>query len=138
MSLREELRPGSPEPHDPADVDRLLTAVPELVFMEPLAACVPTTKADRPSTHTEVDALFDETRRAAVVNALRELEHRAHQENNGGLAFIVRAMLHFAVEEPVAPSAHPLFVALFLRAENRASQSEDSARAIALRMDKWT
>lgn len=137
MTGREDLAPGSAEPEDPADVDRLLSAVPELAFIEPLGSCVPKLEADQPATHAQVDACFDQTHRASVVEALRKLEERAATQNNGGLAFLVRAMLHFAVAEPVAASAHPLFVALFFRAVARAQGTEDSPRAIALRMDAW-
>ncbi|MEM6291829.1 MAG: hypothetical protein AAGA54_11205 [Myxococcota bacterium] len=135
---RPELRAGSPEPTDHAAVDELLSAVPELAFADEFNRCVPQLQAAPTDGHAAVDAHYDERSRAEVVEALTTIQRAALAASNGGLAFLVRSMLHFAVEQPVPPSQHPLFVALFLRGVARVHGMAETPAAVALQMDRWS
>jgi len=137
LILRNELQPGSREPAGPNEVDFLLTFVPELSFFPPLEPGVPALDPG-PGSHEAVDALFRDEALEAVVSGLRTLSEQAVAEDNGGLAFLVRTMLHFIEEQPVPPSQHPLLVALYLRGVARAAGDADSPRAIASAMDRWS
>lgn len=136
MSSPKALSPGSNEPSDPVEVDRLLTYVPELSFFSAFDECVPS--VDGPATHEGVDAYFTSKARAPIIAALGLVAKKADTESNGGLAFLVRTMLHFLQSQPVAASQHPLLVALYLRGTARASGSPETARSIALQMDRWS
>ncbi len=135
---RPELGAGSPEPTDAAAIDELLSAVPELAFAPEFDGCVPTLTPVQTDAHAAVDAHYDERGRAEVVEALTTIQQAAVAASNGGLAFLVRSMLHFAVEQPVPPSQHPLFVALYLRGLARVQGAAETPAAIALQMDRWT
>ncbi len=129
------LGPGSSEPGTSTEVDELLTFVPELAFLPEFDACVPS--VDDHATHEEVDAHFDYETIEPVVGALKTLAEQAAADSNGGLAFLVRTMLHFLQVQKVPPSQHPLLVALYLRGSARATASSETARAIASVMDRW-
>ncbi len=136
MIERDELEPGSREPSDPAEVDHLLSFVPELSFLDAFADCVPALPPS-PPTHAEVDAYFEGESLATVVAALRSVGGEAERTDNGGIAFLVRTMLHFIEAQPVPASQHPLLVALYLRGAARASGTAETSRAIANAMDRW-
>lgn len=129
------LGPGSSEPSTSTEVDELLTFVPELAFRPEFDACVPS--VDDAATHEDVDAHFDDETVEPVLGALKTLADQAAADSNGGLAFLVRTMLHFLQTQKVAPSQHPLLVALYLRGSARATGSSETARAIASQMDRW-
>jgi hypothetical protein len=132
-----ELQPGSSEPASPHEVDLLLTFVPELSFLPPLAPGVPRLPPGA-ATHQAVDDHFRDQALEVVVSGLRTLTQQAAAERNGGLAFLVRTLLHFIEEQPVPPSQHPLLVALYLRGVARAAGQDESPRAIAAAMDRWS
>lgn len=133
----EALQPGSREPANPAEVDLILSFVPELAFHPSFEACVPTA-ADSPASHAAVDQHFVGETLARAGAALHEVAAIAREQTNGGLAFLVRSMLHFIESQPVPPSQHPLLVALYLRGSARATASADTAPAIAAAMDAWS
>ena len=134
--MRPELQPGSAEPSDPAEVDVLLSHVPELAFQAPFDPCLPTVDDPTPS-HAEVDRVFAGEGLRPVVDTLEKLATLAAEQNNGGVAFLVRTMLHFIETEAVPASQHPLLVALYLRAHARANGTPDTPPAIAAAMDRW-
>ncbi len=138
MSTRPELQPGSAEPTTPQGIDDVLTAVPELAFFPAFDACVPQSVADDNEHHAAVDERFGPGKEAAVIAALEGLAEQAGADHNGGLAFLVRTMLHFVHAQPVPPSQHPLFVALYLRALARARGGAETPAAIAAAMDHWS
>ncbi|MCR9165620.1 MAG: hypothetical protein ACE37F_00410 [Nannocystaceae bacterium] len=129
------ISPGSREPSAPAEIDTLLTFVPELSFFREFDDCVPTVGGT--ASHEEVDAHYDDAALEPVLVALRSLAERASADANGGLAFLVRTMLHFLQAQKVPPSQHPLLVALYLRGTARATGSTENARTIASLMDRW-
>ena len=132
-----ELQPGSREPASPSEVDRLLTFVPALAFLPALSASVPHL-AEGAATHEAVDTHFRDEPLERVAVGLRTLAQQATAERNGGLAFLVRTMLHFIEDQPVPPSQHPLLVALYLRGVARAAGDSESPRTIAAAMDRWS
>lgn len=134
MTTTKALGPNSPEPSTSTEVDELLTFVPELSFFPEFDGCVPAVQGD--ATHEDVDAHFDDAVEPVLV-ALRALADRAERETNGGLAFLVRTMLHFLQTQKVPASQHPLLVALYLRGSARATGSSETPRAIASQMDRW-
>lgn len=134
---RKELQPGSPEPATSSEVDHLLTFVPELAFDPGLESCVPSLEPGNAS-HEAVDAYFRGERLEAIACSLRTLGERASTERNGGVAFLVRTMLHFIEAQPVPASQHPLLVALYLRGVARASGETETPRALAGAMDRWS
>lgn len=135
MISAKALGPGSHEPSTSREVDELLTFVPELAFFPALEECVPSVAG--PATHEDVDAYFGDDAVEPVIGALKTLANQAAADSNGGLAFLVRTMLHFLQTQKVPPSQHPLLVALYLRGSARATGSADNARAIASLMDRW-
>ncbi len=137
MTSRPELRPGSPEPGTPEAVDALLTAVPELAFFPVFDACVPELVEPDADHHGAVDRVFSSGGDAHVVATLVQLAEQADRTSNGGLAFLVRAMLLFVQEQPVPPSQHPLFVALYLRSLARFRGRAETPAAVAAAMDHW-
>lgn len=136
MIPRAELQPGSSEPSGPAEIDDLLTAVPELAFLPEFETCVPIVDSSSEPSHDEVDARMSDTRRIAA--ALRVLGETATSQSNGGLAFLVRTLLHFIDVQRVPASQHPLIVALYLRGSARARGNDATPASIAAAMDLWT
>jgi len=135
MIPRAELQPGSPEPKNPAEVDELLTAVPELAFLPEFDGCVPTLDGNVEASHEDADERMAEL--GAVKTALRTLSSAADSQSNGGLSFLVRSLLHFIEAQAVAPSQHPLVVALYLRGWARSQGEAETPAAVAAAMDTW-
>ena len=131
---RPELEPGYREPTTAAEVEHLLHLVPEVAFMPELRACVPSRGA---ASSDAIDEVCDEPSLAKIREALERLQTRAQAEDRGGLQFLARTLLHFLTAERIAPSHHPLVVALFLRAEAAAGQLEDTPAAISRAMDRF-
>jgi hypothetical protein len=131
---RRELEPGYPEPTTATEVEHLLHLVPEVAFMPELSACVPSSVA---ASSEVIDALCDEAALARIREALERLMTRARVENRGGLQFLARTLLHFLTAERIAPSHHPLVVALFLRAEAAKGGLDDTPAAISRAMDRF-
>lgn len=134
------LRPGSPPPHDAAAVELILRAVPELAFLDELAGAVPRGPAGRswPPGPDELAPLADAAFLARVADGLGALAERAERERSGGLAFLVRTMLHFLHGDGALPARdHPLLVALLLRGAARARERPDTLAEIARAMDRW-
>lgn len=131
---RRELEPGYPEPTTATEVEHLLHLVPDVAFMPELRACVPSSGA---ASSEVIDALCDEGALARIRNALEQLLTRARAENRGGLQFLARTLLHFLTAERIAPSHHPLVVALFLRAEAAKGSMADTPAEISRAMDRF-
>lgn len=128
------LRPGSPEPADHDAVEQLLRFVPELAFLPELAPCVPSPRRDE--TALRPDAIdVDDAFVQRLAQGLRTLQERAQREQNGGLLFLTRTLVHFLCEEPVPAKEHPLIVALYLRSEARAGRLDDTPAALSRAMD---
>ena len=135
MIPRAELQPGSPEPKSPSEIDALLTAVPELVFLPEFDGCVPTLDGSVEASHEDADERMSEL--GDVKAALEALASAATSQANGGLSFLVRSLLHFIEVQTVAPSQHPLVVALYLRGWARSRGEAETPAAIAAAMDTW-
>ncbi|MGH1344003.1 MAG: hypothetical protein ACRBN8_20765 [Nannocystales bacterium] len=135
MIPRAELQPGSPEPKSPTEVDTLLTAVPELAFLPEFDDCVPAMDAGVEASHEDVDARMSNL--GNVKTALQLLSSAAASQANGGLSFLVRSLLHFIEVQSVAPSQHPLTVALYLRGWARSRGETETPAAVAAAMDTW-
>jgi hypothetical protein len=135
---RPELEPGYGEPTTPDEVEHLLHFVPDVVFEPELVRSVPRRPSGAAAVTMEaVDAEADAAFMEAVRAALEHLHARARLEERGGLAFLARTLLHFLDIEPIAPSQHPLVVALFLRAEAAAGRMPDTPAAISRAMDRF-
>ncbi len=138
MIDRVELQPGSPEPSNPADVERVLAGVPELVFLPAFEPCIPARPPEpTPDDHAQLDTLADDTYRQRVSKTLLQVEREAQARDNGGLEFLARTMRHFLDQRPVPASQHPLLVGLYLRGEARAGRLEDAPSVVAAAMDRW-
>ncbi len=135
MIPRAELQPGSSEPSSPAEIDELLTAVPELAFLPEFDGCVPSMDGCVDASHEDVDARMSEL--GDVTSALHALASTAVSQANGGLLFLVRSLLHFIEVQAVAPSQHPLVVALYLRGWARSRNEAETPAAVADAMDHW-
>jgi len=138
--MHPSLRPGSPPPRDAGDVEDALRAVPELAFSPELGAAVPTLPPARawPPAPDELLPFADPDLFARVLAGLGDLAARAERERSGGLAFLVRTMLHFlAGDAALPPAEHPLLVALLLRGAARARARPDTVAEIARAMDHW-
>ena len=135
MIPRTELQPGSPEPKSPAEIDALLTAVPELAFLSEFDGCVPAMDGSCEVSHEDVDSRMSDV--SGVASALHALSAAAISESNGGLEFLVRTLLHFIEVQRVPPSQHPLIVALYLRGNVRAHGEAETPASIAAAMDHW-
>jgi hypothetical protein len=131
---RIELEPGYAEPTTATEVEHLLHLVPDVAFLPELRDCVPSRGA--PSSDV-IDEVCDESSLAKIRDALERVQTRARAENRGGLQFLARTLLHFLTAERIAPSHHPLVVALFLRAEAAAGHLDDTPAAIGRAMDRF-
>ena len=135
MIPRPEFQPGSAEPNNPAEIDALLTAVPELAFLPEFDGCVPDIDRSTQASHDDVDERMSDARPVATV--LHALSAAAIEQANGGLSFLVRSLLHFIEVQLVPPSQHPLTVALYLRGIARSRGDTETPAAIAAAMDQW-
>lgn len=133
MIPRAQLQPGSAEPQSPREVDELLTAVPELAFLPEFDGCVPALQVGEPS-HEDADRMSDIP---GVAAALHALSQTATAQDNGGLSFLVRTLLHFIEVKSVPASQHPLIVALYLRGSARFRGEAETPAAVATAMDTW-
>ena len=134
MIPRPQLQPGSSAPNSPAEIDELLTAVPELAFLPEFEGCVPTLDPRAKPSHEDADRVSDVR---GVAAALHALSQAADSQGNGGLSFLVRTLLHFIEVKAVAPSQHPLIVALYLRGHAQSCGETETPAAIAAAMDHW-
>ncbi|MBV1858322.1 MAG: hypothetical protein KUG77_07910, partial [Nannocystaceae bacterium] len=132
---RPELQPGSSEPAGRAEIDALLTAVPELAFMPEFEGCVPTLDGVTETSHEDADNRMSDVRGVATV--LHTLSKEATSQANGGLLFLVRTLLHFIEVQAVPPSQHPLIVALYLRGSARCRGETETPASVAAAMDHW-
>ncbi len=135
MIPRAALQPGSSEPSNRPEVDALLTAVPELAFLPDFDGCVPSFDDSITASHADADDRMADLR--DVTAALHMLSSKATSEDNGGLSFLVRTLLHFIEVKAVPPSQHPLIVALYLRGSARMRGTPETPAAIAAEMDLW-
>ncbi len=135
MIPRPELQPGSPEPTSPAQIDELLTAVPELAFLPEFDACIPVMDATIEASHEDVDSRMSDL--GDVKAVLQTLSNAATSQANGGLSFLVRSLLHFIEVQAVPPSQHPLVVALYLRGFARSQGGAETPASVAAAMDTW-
>lgn len=134
------LAPGSRSPGDAAERDALLRRVPEVALLPEFTELrfgAAALSVERVPTHeARIARLADEPYRARLQDALACLVARAATEDNGGLDFVARSLLHFV--RAIPPERHPLIVALYFASlgavaaggDGQAPPADELARAM--------
>jgi hypothetical protein len=133
------LQPGSPMPGDSHEVDALLRRVPEVAFAPELEGCLFAANALAGTSvfaePEQIARLADAAFVARLRAGLESIGERAKREENGGLAFLARTLVHFLDRMPV--DEHPLVVALWCRSWARRRGRDEVPGAIAVAMDDY-
>ncbi len=132
------LHPGSRSPVSPPEVEKMLKAVPGIVFLPELEPCLlsPGRLADEPSPE-ELIRVCDAAWLSDLVARLADVERRADQTANGGLKFLAHTLSHFLTVQKIGAGEHPLVVGIYLRSHARKAGASDDVRSIVEQMDGW-
>jgi hypothetical protein len=129
--------PGSLAPRNPAEVEALLRVVPRVAFFPELGAVLPAPLGEQELSPEAVRVAADEAWLDRVIDALRALERRAVEHDDGGLRFLAVTLRCFLTEQRIDPAEHPLVVALFLRTVARRGALRDHPSDVARALDAW-
>lgn len=130
---------GSRVPADPGEMDLLLRRVPEVALLADLEGVrlpVLPRAGHGPRRHAaRIVELCDETYLSRLEATLGRLALRAELEENGGLLFLAKSLLHFTRSLP--PDRHPLIVALYFASPSEPEAEPPSPELLARLMDEY-
>lgn len=111
--------------------------VPRVAYFPELHALLPAPLGPGPVSPQAVQAGADPRWLSRVVQALRALEQRALDHDDGGLRFLAVTLRHFLDEQRIEPASHPLVAALFVRTAAQRGDLPDRPRDVARVLDGW-